>query len=323
MAAAMASPFRSPEERAEALRDVRARADSGDSEALYHLSQLYERGYDSIPRDSLRADSLLARSAEAGYLPAQNYLGYSLIRSGHPDEGLRWLEQAAIAGDPKAQSNIGYMLLEGRQVEEDAGKAAFWLRRAADAGVAAAASMLGDLYRDGRGVPRDSLAAAALYRSAIDAGLVDAAFKLEALEGERWLSLTPQEQLQVALYLYPARAPQVAIPILERLASCSEDADPDVRARALALLGDAYTRALGVEYDHDLSLRYFWESAEAGYAPAEFVVAELLEIFPDALSALTAAPPSAEELRAAAAQAGVTSAAEATAMLFEPPTVAD
>ena len=313
---AMASPYRSPEEKAEVLRKVRLRADSGDPEALYHLSQLYERGYDSIPGDSLLADSLLQRSAAAGYLPAQNYLGYQRIRAGKPDEGLQWLERAAIAGDPKAQSNIGYLLLEGKQVQPDDEKAAFWLRRASDAGVAAASSMLGDLYRDGRGVPQDSTEAAALYRAALDAGLTVAAYKLQALEAERWMTLSAPEQLDVALYLYPARAPQVAIPLLERLASGNDDIPAPFRARALALLGDACTRALGVAYDHDRSLRYYWESARLGYAPAQFVVSELLEIFPDALDPLTSLPPTADELRSAAAIGGVTTAAEATAMLF-------
>lgn len=316
MVGAMASPYRSPEEKAEALREVRLRADSGDPEAIYHLSQLYERGYDSIPADSLLADSLLQRSAAAGFLPAQNYLGYQRIRAGKPDEGLQWLERAAIAGDPKAQSNIGYLLLEGKQVQPDDEKAAFWLRRASDAGVAAASSMLGDLYRDGRGVPQDSIEAGRLYRAALDAGLTDAAYKLEDLEGERWLSLPPLGQLDMALYLYPSRAPQVAIPLLEHLASGNDDIPASIRARALALLGDACTRGLGLPYDHDLALRYYWESAQAGYAPAQFVVSELLEIFPDALSEFTDLPPSAGELRAAAAAAGITSAADATSALF-------
>lgn len=51
-----------------------------------------------------------------------------------------------------------------------------------------------------------------------------------------------------------------------------------------------------MRYDHELSLMYYWKSAELGYAPAQFVVGELLEIFPDALDSLTLNPPSADEL---------------------------
>ncbi len=313
------SAFRTPEERMAGIAALHAQADSGLPEALYHLSMLYERGYDTIPADSLRAMRLLTASADSGYLPALNYLGYRLMQRGETAEGLRRIEEAAIAGDPKAQSNIGFLLLQGKLVARDDEKALYWLSRAADAGVATAASMLGDLYRDGRGgVTPDTLRAADYYRAALDHGLLDAAYKLEALQGPLWARSDASEQLRVALYLYPARAPQIAIPILKRIAD-SADFPAQVRARADALLGDAYSRAIGVDYDHDLSLRHFWRAAEAGYAPAQFVIAELLEIFPDALLPLTDSPPSAAELREAALAQGISTAADATTRLFLAP----
>lgn len=310
--------FRTPqEEMQQAFRLLEQQADSGDAEARYRLSILYERGYDTVAPDSVKAMRLLTASADSGYLPACNYLGFLLMQRGDSREGLRRIEQAALAGDPKAQGNIGFLLLHGVSVVRDEEKALYWLSRAAEAGVATAASTLGDMYRDGRGgVAPDSMRAAACYRKALDNGLLDAAYKLEALESARRSSRDAAEQMREALYFYPSRAAQIAVPILERLAAC-DTVSPGVRAQAEALLGDAYSRGIGVTYDHDSALRHYWNAARMGYAPAQFVVAELLEIFPDALSELTdEAPPSAEYLRDEAARQGIHSAADATSQLF-------
>ena len=48
------------------------KAESGDPEAMYRLSALLERGFDTIPADTARSVSLLKRSARAGYAPAMN-----------------------------------------------------------------------------------------------------------------------------------------------------------------------------------------------------------------------------------------------------------
>lgn len=332
IAGMMLSAYRSPDEVRDALRELTEHADSGDSEAMYRLALVYENGYDTVPRDSVKFMQLLTRSAENAWLPAQNYLGYLLLQQGKGDEGLHWLERAAIAGDAKAQSNIGFLLLDdGNPTSEaiaslrsgiapDNEKAAFWLERAAQSGVATASSMLGDLYRDGRGVAQDSLLAATCYYAAIDAGLADAAYKLEAMERKKWEAFSPQEQLQLALYLYTHRVPDLAIPLFSCLSDLSQaPAIPaEIRSSALALLGDAYTRALGVAYDHDRSLEYYWRAAEFGNAPAQFVISELLEIFPDALDSLSDNPPTAQQLRESAAQAGIHNAEEATIRLMNP-----
>lgn len=319
------SGYRSPEEVGDMLRDLQSKATAGDAEALYWLSTIYEHGFDTIPRDSVKAMELLTRSAEDGWLPAQNYLGYTLIQEGKGEEGIAWLERAAIAGDAKAQSNLGFLLLDDgkddhalkRGIVADNEKAAFWLERAALGGVATASSMLGDLYRDGRGVAQDSTQAAACYYAAINSGLADAAYKLEAMKGKEWAALPAQEQLPIALYFYTHRAPDIAVSIFNRLAE-DPACDPAIRGAALALLGDAYTRASGVAYDYDKSLDYYYRAAELGNAPAQFVISELLEIFPDALDTLSPTPPSAQQLREAAAAAGIETAEEATIRLMNP-----
>lgn len=203
---------RSAEEVRQMVREVADKAEAGDPAAMYQLGVICERGFDSIPRDSLRAMRLYEAAAEAGDLEAQNYLGFYLIsnqrRAADARRGLEWLERAAIGGDRKAQSNIGFLLLGGKGVEQDYEKAAYWLERASAAGLPAASSMLGDLYRDGKGVARDSLQAAAHYYAAFDAGLTDAAYKLESLLGSEWAVLPPQSSLLRRCISTPAAPPK-------------------------------------------------------------------------------------------------------------------
>lgn len=303
----------------QAVREVSARAEAGDPEALYQLSTLYERGYDSIPADSSEARRLLERAARGGYLPAQNLLGFTLIKEGKGSEGLRWLEKAGISGDAKAQSNIGYLLVAGEGVERDPEKGSWWLTRAASNGVAQAASMLGDLYADGVGVEQDTQMADSLYMQALLGGITDAAYKLESL---RESDDSPTARLQRGLLYYTHGAPWLGVRLFSALeeelgdsGATAGSAESEIYGNALALLGDAYTRAQGVEYDHEKSTYYYRRAAEAGNPAAEFIMAELLEIFPDALpgSDLTA-----DELRRRAASRGVLTAEDATRRLLNP-----
>lgn len=300
------------------IRELAAKADSGDAEALYQMALLHDRGFDSIPRDSILSLSLLRRSADKGNLKAQNLLGYKLMQSGD-SSGLEWIEKAAIAGDPKAQGNIGYLLLNSKIVERDPRKASYWLERAANAGIATASSMLGDLYKTGEGVARDTLQAETRYCAAIDAGLADAAYKLADMLGEKWKTLPDSIQYGKAVYLYTHRAPDAALPIFRRLGDNA--ADKSVKGKSLAMIGDAYTRGAGVAYDHDKSLEYYFRAASVGDPSAAFVIGELLEIFPDSLNGLTSDKDmhQAEYWYSLAASQGVATAESATLRLHGKP----
>lgn len=296
-----------------------ALADAGDAEALFILGTLHDSGYDTIPVDSLRSTELYRLAAEKGYAPAMNFLGYRLI-SGEVEavgrdaaEGLRWLQKAAEAGDMKAASNIGWLLMEGRDVERDYGKAAYWLSKAAQGGLPIAQSLLGDLYRDGLGVDADTLRADSLYREAFGRGLPDAGYKIAALNSERYKGLTPEEAVEEGKYFYYGYAPSEGVKLFYQAADAGN-------AEALALLGDAYTRAVGVPYDHNLSVSYFARAAAAGNPSAQFVIGELLEIFPDALSGVELPDgmtlnPDPFYWYEKAAGAGITTAEEADAAL--------
>ena len=264
-----------------ALRELSAKASSGDPKAIYNLATLHDTGYDSIPVDSAASTALYRLSAEKGYAPAMNYLGFRYFNGDYVrqdiDSALYWLAKAAGAGDAKAASNLGYLLSHDDAVTRDYPQAVYWLTKASDAGLPVAQSLLADLLRQGLGIPKDTARAERLYTSAIEHGLQDAELKLLSMKGREWEKLSPDSAVTLGRYFYTHRAPFIGITLFENAAAYYNPA-------ALALLGDAYSRAVGVEYDHDRSLAYFLRSALLGQPSAQFVIGELLDIFPDALA---------------------------------------
>lgn len=244
-----------------------------------------------------------------------NMRAYELLSAPEPDivEGIRMLTQAAGAGSVKAASNLGWLYIDGSIVERDYAEGARWLGRAADEGLPVAQSLLGDLYRDGLGMPADSVAADSLYRRAFEGGLADAGYKLAALREPSYEGLSAPELTAEGKYFYLRGAPSEGVKLFYRAADMDS-------AEAYTLLGDAYSRAIGVPYDHDLSLQYFVKGAEGGNPSAQFVVAEMLEIFPDALSRREewkALPTNPLYWYEKAASAGVSNADEAYSRLLD------
>ena len=289
-------------------------------EALYHLSTLYENGFDSIPRDSIRSLNLLRQAAERGYAPAQNYLGFRLYES-QPDSARYWINRAAEGGDLKALSNLAFLILS-----EDTGgdsiatakkyqEAVPLLSRASDGGNAPAMTALADLYREGKGVEADTIRAESLYLDAVRLRNREAEQKFLAMNLERYARLSPEEALAEGLKAADAGAETVAFN-LYTIASAGEI------PRAYTLLADSYSSAKGTDYNHELALDNYIKGALGGDPSAQFILAELLEIFPDALQGKL--PPDSPEEQATpsywyslAESSGVTTAQEAARRLFK------
>ena len=79
---------------------------------------------------------------------------------------LRVWMQAAEAGDPEAQTNVGDIYERGLGIAPNYEAAAQWYQKAADKGYSRALFNLGTLYEQGTGVPHDQLKALNLYRQA-------------------------------------------------------------------------------------------------------------------------------------------------------------
>lgn len=302
---------------------LRQRADSGELKAIYDLAGLYERGYGDIPRDTLAADSLYLYAAEKGYAPAQNYVGFKYyLGNGFPKNlslALEWIGKAAAQGDAKAYTNLGWLLMEGEGIEHDYTNAAYWLERAVEAGLPVSMAQLGDLYRTGRGVEQDTVKARNLYEASLRGGFTDAQLQIADMDYRHFLSLTPQEQVKLGKYYRSMGGYSLAITLFDLAAGAN-------LPEALTLMGDAYSRGVGVPYNHNLSLSYFFRGARGGNPSAMFVLAELLDMFPDALTEIESEiePPLSEDERSAAywyAEAGalgVENAGQATSRLYSP-----
>lgn len=276
------------------------------------MSVMAHEETDSISGAQRASRELLIEKAESGDIESMNYLGYLLLGGDGEEErdipaGIKWLTLAANAGDAKAASNLGWLLIDGSIVERNLPEGIKWLDTAAAKGLPVAQALLGDLYRDGIGVEKNEQLADSLFRTAFEGGLTDAGYKLFDLNKDKYEALTAAEKVKEGKYYYLRYAPSMGVRLFY-MAAEEDNAD------AMALLGDAYTRALGVPYDYNLSLNYYARAAQAGNPSAQFIIGELLEIFPDALDNLDpsyfAAPLSDDPAFwfDAAAAAGVTDA---------------
>ncbi len=87
------------------------------------------------------------------------------------------LTAAAEKGNPKAQAQLGEMLLRGdteHKVPQDRARALTLLENAARNGEGSAAFRLGMLFDDGDGVPQDRARALAYFRAAAAGGVTEA-----------------------------------------------------------------------------------------------------------------------------------------------------
>ena len=124
--------------------------------------------------DLAAARSLFAQAAVAGDARAQYNLGRMWLdgEGGAQDyiQALRWNEKAADQGIPAAQYNLGRMYEDGLGVRRDPKQAAAWYEKAAARGFSSAEVRLGDMYAAGRGAAADPKRAAELYTAAAEQG---------------------------------------------------------------------------------------------------------------------------------------------------------
>lgn len=115
-----------------------------------------------------------------------------------PDEGIRWLKQAAENGSHFAAYRLGKEYLEGNAVNKDTTKAADWFTKSAEAGNQYAQYMLGKLYLMGQGLPRDQAQAMMWFSRSAVQGNQYAQFFLEQRNNFR----PPSVMLAVTQLLY-------------------------------------------------------------------------------------------------------------------------
>ncbi len=139
----------------QAVESLKPVAASGSVEARYLLGIAYELAPDSAGGVKA-ARAVYLEAARAGHPGAQNNLGAMLIdgRGGDRDEieAARWYAQAAAQGSLEGQYNLALLHGRGRGVARDDAEMARLLTLAAEQGYARAQAQLGRLYLDGVGV---------------------------------------------------------------------------------------------------------------------------------------------------------------------------
>ena len=149
----------------EGLNWLHIAAAHNDATALAVLGRFYLTG-EYVPRDEHKAYKMFAAAAELGQAYAKWRVGqYTLHEEPwYTEKGkaaVRYIEEAAEAGNTKACESIGFMYYWGTYgKDEDKGKAAKWLER----GSAEALYMLIGMYWNGDGVEKDRNKALQLSR---------------------------------------------------------------------------------------------------------------------------------------------------------------
>ena len=159
--------------------------------AQFILGAMYYNGY-GVEKDYAEAFNWWSKSAEQGYVVAQNNLGL-MYYNGYGVEkdyakAFNWWSKSAEQGLAWAQNNLGDMYYYGRGVKEDYAEAAKWYRKAAEQGNAGAQYSLGDMYYYGRGVKQNYKTACIWYCIASLNGHSRANDSLRYLEKGGWFS---------------------------------------------------------------------------------------------------------------------------------------
>jgi TPR repeat protein/membrane protease YdiL (CAAX protease family) len=167
----------------------------------------------------------------------------AIVRQSAPDTFL----SAALAGDPKAATNLGFFYQSGPASTRDLSKAVQWYQKAADQGYARAQADLGNLYEKGLGVPKDLAVAVSWYRKAADQGYARAQANLGYLY-ENGLGIP--KDLVAAVDWYQKAANQGS-------------------AVAETNLGYLYEKGMGVSQDLKMAASWYRKAADQGYARAQ------------------------------------------------------
>ncbi len=183
-----------PENAAEALRQVKPLAERGNADAQFKLGSLYYEGR-AVPQDYMEAVRWFRRAAEQGNVYAQFNLGKLYAEGGHgveqsKEQALMWFNFATAQGDAEAVEEKESLVVHmtpvqvekaqklGREFKPESTYAAALqeLKPLAEQGKAAAQFKLGLMYYKGQSLPQDFPEALKWFRLAARQGYVYAQF---------------------------------------------------------------------------------------------------------------------------------------------------
>lgn len=169
---------KSQEAFAEAFKLFEKDAETGDSEALFHLALCYNDGH-GVERDINKCIDLLNSAIAAGddeacYEMALLYaIGDGVAKS--DEESFKWYQEAANMGNVEAFYNIGYCYESGIGVQKDLKKAFEWYMKGAQKKHAYSQYKVGMCFLNGIGTEKNTDNAFVFLNIAGKKGFKDAA----------------------------------------------------------------------------------------------------------------------------------------------------
>lgn len=263
---------------ADPIDKLEARAEGGDTQAMYEAGQAYLEGK-NVPRDEDRALIWLARATEgpranarAALLLAEHYERLSPTPANR-GQMVQFYRRAAVLGHTTAQTRLGSMLLASASdarlspanQKEASDKGRAMLEHAANAGHAPAAAALADAFRRGFGVTANDVQADRFDRRAADLGDANAAWRLS----QAFLETTsPQYQ------------PVTGIKYLRTAANANF-------APAMTELARRYAEGDGIREDRTQARTWAERAAQTGDSGASSLLARLKDQMPPPVPAAT------------------------------------
>ncbi|MGX1692248.1 tetratricopeptide repeat protein [Brevundimonas naejangsanensis] len=180
------------------LIQTAVRTDPGNVDAQFLLGRAYQNGW-GVPVDVDAARTHLTLAADSGDPRAQWNLGMLLLDGGAPSElatAYRYVRQAAEQNFESGMISLAVMLAVGQGVTPDPAQARLWYARAAENGSAHALRALGMMILVGEGGASDPVQGAAYVELAAEGGDANAAILLRQFA--KPLSQLPRADIDAA-----------------------------------------------------------------------------------------------------------------------------
>lgn len=137
-----------------AMASLQERAAGGDVNAMRSLAKIYAEG-SLAPADRAQSLRWLEQAAKAGDTQAATRLARAIRGTGRTEERFSLLTSAAEAGDPQAAGRLAKAYLEGDGVKPDMAEAQRWAARAIEGGDLGTMARFGRAYVEGQGLDQD------------------------------------------------------------------------------------------------------------------------------------------------------------------------
>ena len=242
-----------------AVERIRALAESGNANALFHMGKLAVHGI-GVPQDMLAAEIWYLRAIAAGEMRAACNLGWIYLYGfgtvpPNKEEAMRLLTLGAESGVASAKASIGLMWLTGDGCAADPAKGVRLLEESFAQGYSNAANQLADAYFSGQFLAQD---------------------KERAHEWLAKAAATGDERTMAILGHYLITGSHGKTDVARGL-EWLEQSIAKGYVPAYLWIGNLYRHGQGVERDMDKARAWFERGAAAGNTGCDKALSEMME----------------------------------------------